>query len=98
MDRLIEALFREEGGAPSPTLEQTVAFAALAHAGQKDKAGEAYVSHPLRLMLRLPSGDAKLVALLHDVVEDTGFTLEDLCRFGYSGEVVAAVDCLTHRE
>src|SRR5207237_8457388 len=51
-------------------LEKAVALAVKAHAGQRDKSGEPYVFHPLRMMLRCQSFEEKLVSVLHDVVED----------------------------
>ncbi|MBF0425608.1 MAG: HD domain-containing protein [Magnetococcales bacterium] len=81
---------------PTP-LELAIAVAAAAHQGQKDKTGEPYILHPLRIMLSLTSETERVVAMLHDVVEDTAVTLGDLRRHGFSEEVIAAVDCLTHR-
>jgi (p)ppGpp synthase/HD superfamily hydrolase len=52
------------------TLERAIAIAAEAHAGHFDKAGAPYVLHPLRMMLRVSSIDERIVAVLHDVVED----------------------------
>lgn len=82
------------------TLERAIAIAAQAHAGQKDKGGQPYILHPLRVMLRV-SGDAeRIAAVLHDVVEDTDVSLAQLASEGFSPEVVEAVDALTkrHRE
>jgi (p)ppGpp synthase/HD superfamily hydrolase len=80
------------------TLERALALAATAHAGQLDKAGQPYILHPLRVLLRLAGPEARIVAALHDVVEDTPVTLDDLRREGFSRAVVEAVDALTHRE
>jgi (p)ppGpp synthase/HD superfamily hydrolase len=80
------------------TLEDAIALAALAHHGQVDKAGEAYILHPLRVMLRTGSDLERMVAVLHDVVEDTPYTLDALRRLGFPPEVVEAVDALTRRE
>ena len=84
------------------TLEDAIALAVKTHRGQKDKAGEAYILHPLRVMFRLPwdAPDAvKIAAVLHDVVEDSDgkVTLEDLQRLGYAQEVVEAVELLSRR-
>lgn len=73
-------------------------IAAQAHAGQKDKAGDPYLLHPLRMMLRMRSAEARMAAVLHDVVEDSEWTLDALRAEGFPEEVVEAVDCLTHRE
>src|SRR5687767_966906 len=80
------------------TVEDAISIAAHAHKGQKDKAGAPYLLHPLRMMLRMDSEAAMMAAVLHDVVEDTEWTLERLREAGFSDEVLEAVDCLTHRE
>ena len=80
------------------TLERAVQIAAEAHAGQKDKSGAPYLLHPLRMMLRMHSDTAMMAAILHDVVEDSDWTLDGLRAEGFPEEVVAAVDSLTHRE
>lgn len=80
-----------------PTLERAIAIAAHAHAGQVDKAGQPYILHPLKVMLRLNGNHERIVAVLHDVVEDTKVTLEDLRRAGFSEFVLEAVDALTKR-
>lgn len=79
------------------TLEDAVALAALAHRGQKDKAGAPYLLHPLRLMLAAGSEAAMMAAVLHDVVEDTDWTLERLREEGIPEEVLTAVEYLTRR-
>ena len=80
------------------TVEDAVSIAARAHRGQKDKAGAPYLLHPLRMMMRMDTEAAMMAAVLHDVVEDTEWTLERLREEGFSDEVLEAVDCLTHRE
>jgi (p)ppGpp synthase/HD superfamily hydrolase len=80
------------------TVEDAISIAAQAHKGQQDKAGAPYLLHPLRMMLRMNSETAMMAAVLHDVVEDTDWTLERLHEAGFSAEVIEAVDCLTHRE
>jgi (p)ppGpp synthase/HD superfamily hydrolase len=81
----------------SPTLQDAITLARQAHAGQVDKAGAPYIEHPLRMVDTLDDTEGKIVAVLHDVVEDTEVTLDDLRKAGYSPEVVAAVDGLTRR-
>jgi len=82
-----------------PTLERALEIAADAHRGQVDKAGEPYLLHPLRVMLRLAGEQERIVALLHDVVEDApAWTLDRLRAEGFPEEVVLAVDRLTRRE
>ena len=80
------------------TLEKAIAIAAEAHAGQVDKAGAPYILHPLRLMLQLHTAEEQIVAALHDVVEDTAWTLERLRGEGFSEAVVTALDAVTRRE
>lgn len=80
------------------TLERAIAIAAEAHAGQKDRAGAPYILHPIRLMIQMDSEDAMMAAVLHDVVENSVWTLDDLRKEGFSNEVLNAVDSLTHRD
>ncbi|MEW6265914.1 MAG: GTP pyrophosphokinase [Thermodesulfobacteriota bacterium] len=62
-----------------------------------DKVGQPYILHPLRVMLRLDSLTEKMVGVLHDLIEDTGWTLEKLTGQGYPPEVIVALDRLTRR-
>lgn len=73
------------------------ALAEQAHAGQTDKAGRPYIEHPRRVASRFTDPILRTVALLHDVVEDTQVTLNDLHR-QFPTVVVNAVDALTHRK
>ena len=81
-----------------PNLETALKIAVEAHHGQKDKYGAPYILHPLRVMARLNSDPEKIVAVLHDVVEDTDWTLDQLRKKGFSAEIVEAIDCVTKRE
>lgn len=78
-------------------LDAAVRLATQVHSGQRDKAGEAYIGHPLRVMARVDGDDARMVAVLHDVVEDTAVTTADLLALGCPATVVAAVDALSKR-
>lgn len=83
-----------------PTIESTIEFIKKAHEGQVDKAGQPYYLHPIRVMRRLPdttSEDAKLAALLHDILEDTPYVKGDLYRFGYSQYTIDIVELLTNK-
>jgi (p)ppGpp synthase/HD superfamily hydrolase len=80
------------------TLERAIEIAARAHTGQVDKAGEPYILHPLRVMLAVNTPAERITAALHDVVEDTSITLEDLSQEGFTDEVVEAVRALTKTE
>ena len=83
--------------AQQPSLGRAFEIAFAAHAGQRDKAGEAYIAHPVRVASRLKDRAAQVVALLHDVVEDTDVTLDDLAR-DFDAQIVAAVDAITKRD
>lgn len=80
------------------TLERAIAIAANAHAGQTDKAGVAYILHPLRVMLLLETEAERIVGVLHDVVEDTPITFDDLRAAGFTDEILAALDSVTRRD
>ncbi len=71
------------------TLENAIALARRAHLGQTDKAGKDYIEHPLRVMENCTSDNAKIVGVLHDVVEDSDTTLDDLQQMNFAPEVVA---------
>lgn len=78
-------------------LQRALEIAISAHKGQAQRNGLPYVLHPLTLMLRQTSGEAQIVAVLHDVVEDSDWTLEQLAAEGFSPPILRALDCLTHR-
>jgi len=77
------------------TLEDAIILAADRHRGQRDKGDEPYILHPLRVALRLRTDHERLAAVLHDVVEDTGVTADDLRERGLDEAVVAAIEALT---
>jgi HD domain len=81
-----------------PILEDAILLATQMHRGQRDKAGEPYILHALRVMLRMQSPHEMMAAVLHDTVEDTPVTLADLEAAGYPREVVAAIDALSARD
>jgi (p)ppGpp synthase/HD superfamily hydrolase len=80
------------------SIEKALQIAVQAHEGQKDKDGQPYILHPLRVMNAMEDEPAKIVAVLHDVIEDTSVTSEDLRREGFDEVVLAALRCLTHRK
>ncbi len=92
------------------TLEDAIQLAAQAHRGQRRFNGEPYILHPLRMMVYLATAlradsatpamveTVLMVAALHDVVEDTACSLDDLRQAGYPEAVIAAVDALTRRQ
>lgn len=79
-------------------LERAIQIATEAHKGQYDKSGKPYILHPLRVMLRMNTPEQMMAGVLHDVVEDTSWTLTQLREEGFPEEVVQAVDCLSRRE
>jgi (p)ppGpp synthase/HD superfamily hydrolase len=81
-----------------PSLENAIQLAIRAHKGQKDKAGAPYIFHPLRVMLRMESETEKIIVFLHDVIEDSKFTIQDLRDAGYSEEILEVIDYLTRRD
>ena len=80
------------------TLERALEMAAAAHAGQQDKAGHPYILHPIRVMLSVDTSDERIAAILHDTVEDTSITFQDLIDAGFSSDIVIAVQALTKNE
>lgn len=95
-----------------PTIDETIAFVTKAHAGQTDKAGRPYVDHVLRVFertaQRLDTLEISLgadereeilhAALLHDIVEDTGHTFDQLRAMGYADATVRRVELLTRED
>ena len=69
-----------------------------AHKDQKDKSGMPYVFHPFHLAEQMTDETTTVVALLHDVVEDSEYTLADLKKEGFTKEVLDAVALLTHND
>ena len=67
-----------------------------AHKGQVDKSGLPYVFHPFHVAEQMTDEATTIVALLHDVVEDTPYTLDDLREMGFSEKVLAALTLMTH--
>ena len=80
------------------TLEQAISIASLAHEGQLDKGGEPYILHPLRVMMKFKDEKQRIVAVLHDVIEDTIITIQDLSDQGLSYELIKIILTLTRRK
>jgi (p)ppGpp synthase/HD superfamily hydrolase len=76
-------------------LEQAITIAVTAHRGQRDKAGQPYILHPLRVMQHCATDEERIVAVLHDVLEDTEVTASDLRREGFDEDIIEALACLT---
>jgi len=79
-------------------LDKAIALAVAAHSGQKDKYGSPYILHPIRLTIKMRSEEEMITAILHDVVEDTDWTLEGLEAEGFYHNIIEALDCLTRRD
>lgn len=67
-----------------------------AHKDQKDKSGMPYVFHPFHLAEQMTTEETIIVALLHDVIEDTDYTIEDLIKMGFDNNVTTAISLMTH--
>lgn len=80
------------------TLEKAIAIAATAHQGQVDTGGSPYILHPLRVMLKMSTDVERIVAVLHDVLEDTNVTEEFLREVGVNDTLIQAIDSVTRRE
>ena len=76
-------------------LEKAIQIAVEAHAGTKDKGGKAYILHPISVMMRVETEEEKIVAILHDVVEDTDWTFDALRKEGFSETVIEALETVT---
>ncbi|MDN3640868.1 GTP pyrophosphokinase [Simiduia curdlanivorans] len=79
-------------------IEKSLEIALKAYSGQKDKAGKTYILHPLRIMSKMESEYEMSAALLHDVIEDSDYTAENLLAEGIPREVVEAVQLLSKIE
>lgn len=80
-------------------LDLAIALASEHHYGQKQKDKQTpYILHPLTLMFRCEDISEKIVAVMHDLVEDTDVTLEMLTSWDFSTSIVDAVDAITHRK
>ena len=77
--------------------EKAYEIAKKAHLGQVDKAGEDYIKHPEKVASFVKTDEEKAVAYLHDVIEDTELTLEDLNKYDFSKEALEAVDIITKK-
>lgn len=78
------------------SIEKALQIAAKAHEGQKDKGGQPYILHPLRVMAQVEGNEAKIVAILHDVIEDTSVTADELRKAGFGEAVMQALILVTH--
>jgi (p)ppGpp synthase/HD superfamily hydrolase len=77
-------------------IKKAMLTAFAAHKEQTDKSGLPYIFHPIHLAEQMETEEEIVVALLHDVVEDTGMTLEDLVNDGFPESVITALSLMTH--
>ncbi|WP_040712957.1 HD domain-containing protein [Paenibacillus curdlanolyticus] len=80
------------------TLTKAILIATEIHDGQTDKGGNPYILHPLRLLTKASTEDERIVAVLHDVLEDTSYRLQDLVTDGFSQSILDALTALTKLE
>lgn len=80
----------------NPLVKLAIQLAFDAHRGQYDKGGLPYITHPLHVAKQMRTEDECVVALLHDVMEDTGFTVTDLQKWGITDRQIAALKLLCH--
>ena len=76
-------------------LERAIEIAQEAHKGVKDKGGHDYIHHPIRVMHAMSNDQEKIVAILHDVVEDSDWTFERLKEEGFEDSVIESLRCVT---
>ena len=79
-------------------LDIALDIATKAHKGQFDKAGAPYIFHPIRVANRCLTDEEKIVALLHDVIEDSNITSSDLLSYGFPRTIVEAILSVTRNE
>lgn len=77
-------------------IEAAIALTTKAHEGQTDKAGLPYITHPERVAARLDTAEAKVIGWLHDTVEDTALTVQEI-EVVFGPETAAAVDAISRR-
>ncbi|RPJ78830.1 MAG: GTP pyrophosphokinase, partial [Deltaproteobacteria bacterium] len=79
------------------TLEKAISIALEAHEGFLDKSSAPYILHPLRIMLQMDTQEEMIVAVLHDVIEDSDYSLAMLKEIGFSDEVIEALESVTRK-
>ena len=79
-------------------LDKAAMISVTKHRGQRDKTGCAYFQHPMRVAMRCSADDEKIVALLHDTIEDTDVTPEYLLNEGFPNYIVEAILSVTKRD
>jgi len=78
--------------------KKAMMIAFQAHKNQTDKSGMPYIYHPVHLAEQMKDEETTCVALLHDVVEDTDWTLDELREQGFDARIIEALKLMTHAE
>ena len=78
-------------------LDRAITLAVKAHENQKDKSGNPYILHPLRVMMKLKSTEEQIVAVLHDVLEDTDIEY-DYIKKAFDSNIALAIQAITHQK
>lgn len=79
-------------------LDKAARICITKHSGQRDKMGRAYFQHPMRVAMRCATDEQKMVALLHDVIEDCGVTADELLAEGFPQEVIEGIVAVTRQD
>ena len=82
----------------TPNTKKAMKLCFEAHKDQKDKSGLPYVFHPFHVAEQMPDEKTTIVALLHDVIEDTPYSLQDLRDMGFEQDVLDALALMTHNK
>ena len=82
----------------TPMTKKALKVCFEAHKEQIDKSGLPYVFHPFHLAEQMKDENTTIVALLHDVIEDTDYTFNDLIAMGFDGAIIEAIKLMTHEE
>lgn len=77
--------------------QKAIKRAVEAHENQKDLLGEPYIMHPMRVAIKLETEEQKILGVLHDVVEDTNMTIEDIEQI-FGEKIAKRLDLLTHKK
>ena len=80
----------------TPMTKKALCIAYKAHEGQVDKTGIPYIFHPFHLAESMTDENSTIVALLHDVIEDTDWTIDDLEKEGFNEDILTALKLMTH--
>ena len=86
------------GNKYTPLTKKAMMICFEVHKNQKDKSGMPYVFHPFHLAEQMETEEEICTALLHDVAEDSDYTIEDLAKEGFSEEIIEALGLLTHEK